>query len=153
MGKISTDALGSVFTDALIEVIAKTSGFSLEVLSAEQNAGFDENTAIMKLCGNNSVMVFISAEEASMRILCSYIEGIPQNEITQEDINDVLSELVNMTAGSAKLLLNDTDYMFTLSSPFLISGKDMSITTKKRVTVISRTIGNEEIKIRLKIIL
>ena len=153
MKTVTVDMLGSIFTQAFIDVISKVSGFSFDVLSTEHDAGFDGSVALMSL--NNCVksgMLLLSAGEPGVRTLCSYIEGVPEDEITKADIEDVLCELVNMTAGSVKLQLGDTEYMFTLSSPLIINGKDISISTKKRVNVISRTLGNGEISVKLKVI-
>ena len=152
MKAVTVDALGSIFTESLIDVISKISGFSLDVLSTGNDPNLDENVALMSLNSIKTGMILISAGEPDMRTICSYMEGVSEAEITNEDIKDVLCELLNMTAGNAKLRLGDTEYMFTLSSPVLIHGNELTISTKKRVNVISRLIGNEEISIKLKVI-
>ena len=152
MRNVSIDELGSTFTEVLIEVIAKVSGFSLEVLSTERDPCLDGTFALMRLNGARGGMLIISAEDDGIRTLCSYMEGSPGDEITKDDEEDVLGELVNMTAGNAKMRLNDTEYTFALSTPLIINGSNISITTKKRVNVISRVLGNEDIKLKLKII-
>ena len=151
MNTVSIDMLGSIFTEALIEVISKISGFSLEVLSMEHDSDFDDSVALMCLNSNKGGVLFISAEESDIRVISSFAEGVSEDDITRADIDDMLCELVNMTAGNAKLLLNDTDYIFTLSPPFVINGKDMTISTKKRVNVISGVVGNDEVSVRLKV--
>ena len=148
----SADELGPVFADVLTEVVSTMSGFSLNVLSSERDAGFDERIGMMNLNGEKSGMLFISAGEADMRILCSFIIGVPKDEVTKDDIDDALCELVNMTAGNAKLRLSGTDYTFNLSPPFIISGKNMSIVTKKRTSVVSRVLGDGEISVKLKVV-
>ena len=152
LSNVSMDTLGSIFTQALIEVISKISGFSLEVSSAEQDPHFDEIVAFMSLCGPKGGMVFISSAQAGMRTLCSYMEGVPESEVTEDDVEDVLCELVNMTAGNAKMQLNGTEYMYTLSSPLIMTGKDLSIYAKKRINIVSRTVGNGDISVKLKIV-
>ena len=152
MRKVSIDELGSIFTQVLIEVVSIVSGFSLEVLSTERDPYLDGTFALMRLNGDKGGMVIISAEDDGIRTLCSYMEGVPGDEITKEDEEDILGELVNMTAGNAKMLLNDTEYMYSLSTPLIINGSNISITTKKRVNVISRVLGNGEISLKLKII-
>ena len=147
----STDRLGFIFADALAEVVSTTSGFLLDIFSPEDDADFDEMVGIMSLNGKNPGMIFISAEEFVMRILCSFMTGVPEDEITKDDIHDALCELVNMTAGNAKLRFNDVEQMFALSPPFVVSGKSMSLITKKRVNVISRVLGNGEISLKLKV--
>ena len=152
MSAFSQDQLGFIFAGALTEVISTTSGFSLEVSSTEDDAGFDEMIGIMSLNGNNPGMLFISAKESAVRVLCSFITGVSQDEVTKDDIDDALCELVNMTAGNAKLRFNNAEQMFTLSPPFVISGKNMSFITKKKIRVISRVLRNGEISVKLKVV-
>ena len=152
MRKVSIDELGSIFTQVLIEVVSIVSGFSLDVLSTERDPYLDGTFALMRLNGARGGMLIISAEDDGIRTLCSYMEGVPGDEITKEDEEDILGELVNMTAGNAKMRLNDTEYMFSISTPLIINGSNISITTKKRVNVISRVLGNGEISLKMKII-
>ena len=152
MKSVSIEVLGSFFTQAFLEVISKASGFSLDVLSDERDESFDEYVAAMSLNSIRGGVLFISAGEASLRTLCSYIEGTHEEKITREDLKDVLCEILNMTAGNAKLYLNDTEYMYSLSTPFIINGTDLSITTKKRAGVISRTLGSGGVSLKLKVV-
>jgi len=155
------DKIGFIFADALKEVISTTTGFSFEISSkcssSESNSekhdfDFDEIIGLMSLNGKNHGMVFISAEETAMRIICSFMTGIPKNELTKNDIEDALCELVNMTAGNAKLRFNATEQSYSLSPPFLFRGENISVTTKKRVSVISKVLGNSEISIKLRVV-
>ena len=146
------DILSYIFVDALTEVISKMAGISFDVLSSEFDSGFDDLTGVMSLNGKSHGMLFISADENTMRVLCSCMTGIPGGEITKDEIEDALCELVNMTAGNAKLRTNNAEQMYTLSPPFVINGENMSINTKKRINVISRILGNGEISVKLKVI-
>ena len=152
MKSVSVDVPGSFFTQALVEVVSKTSGFSLDVLSEERDDSFEEYVAAMSLNSLKGGIIFISVGEAGLRTLCSYIEGTPEENISRADLEDVLCELLNMTAGNAKLYLNDTEFMYSLSTPVVINGENLSISTKKRANVISRTLGNGEIIVRLKVV-
>jgi len=146
------DQLGDIFTEALVEIISQISGFTLDVLPLEKEVGFDEMVGFMSLNSKKSGILSISAKQDTMRILCSSIIGTPKDEVTQEDIEDTLCEFVNMTAGSVKLRLHDEAYAFTLMTPFIISGKDLVIHTKKRANIISAALGNGEMTIKLNII-
>ena len=151
MSAFSAEQLGFIFSDALAEVVSTTSGFSLDVSSSEDDADLEDMVGIMSLYGKNQGMVFISAEEFVIRVLCSYITGIPEDEVTRNEIDDTLCELVNMTAGNAKMRFNDADQTFLLSSPLVIRGQNLSFITKKRINVISRVLRNEEISIKMKV--
>ena len=78
--------------------------------------------------------------------------GLPENEITGTDVGDAVCEVANMTAGGAKLRLSGGDYAFTLSSPCVITGKEMSIGVKNKAPFASVTLGDGEISVRLKLI-
>ncbi|MCL2009573.1 MAG: chemotaxis protein CheX [Synergistaceae bacterium] len=152
MNGFSSAQLGFIFAGALAEVISTTSGLSLDISSLEGGADFDEMVGIMSLNGKNNGIIFISAEERAMRVLYSFMTGVSEDEVTKDDIDDALCEIVNMTAGSAKQRFNDAEQIFALSPPFVISGKNMSLITKKRVHVISKVLGNGEISVKLKVI-
>jgi len=152
MSTFSMDKIGSIFADALKEVITTTAGFSFEISSQEQDSGFEEMTGLMSLNGNHHGLVFLSADEIVMRRICSYMTGLHDNDIALKDAEDALCELVNMTAGSAKSRFNTADDAYTLSPPFILRGNNMSIISKKRVNVISMVLGNGEISIKLKVV-
>ena len=147
------ETLGEIFTEALMEVVAKVAGIGAEVVSADRDAALDSRAAFIRMNGAHGGMLLLSAEDDGIRGLCSYMEGIPESEVTREDMDDVLCELANMTAGIAELRLSGTEYRFTLSSPFVITGEGMTVTTKKRTEVISRTLGGEHMLIKLKVII
>ena len=152
---LSAEELGSIFADALLEVISTVSGFSFYGIPSlpEEDSDFDDMIGIMNLTGGkNNIMFFISAREEVMRVLCSYMSGVEQSEISKEDMYDSLCEIVNMTAGNAKLRIGGTDYMFTLSVPFAIKGDNMSIIIKKRMNSFTKVLGNEEVSVKLKIV-
>jgi CheY-specific phosphatase CheX len=144
--------LGRVFADSLLEVVSVTAGFYYEVLSEERDNEFSELTGVMHLRGKKMGMLFVSANEDAMKILCSCMMGVSQNEVTREDIEDALCEVMNMTAGNAKLRLGNSEYVYELTSPVLLRGESMSVATKRRTHFISRTIGNSEMSIKIKVI-
>jgi len=144
--------LGLLYTNVLTEIIFTVSGFSFDVLDQEQDTEFEDMVGIMSLNGKKNGMLFLSAKEADIRELCSYMIGVNRSEVTNADIEDALRELVNMVAGSAKLRLSSSDYIFNLSPPFVIKGKNISLATKDRMHIISRVLGNGELSVKLKVI-
>ena len=143
------DNLGAVFTDALAEIIATATGVHIGGVPVETDAGFFELTGAMSLCSKKGGILFISAAKPDIRALCSCMIGVPESEVSEADIEDALCEFVNMTAGNAKLRLSNPDYMFSLSSPFIIKGKNIAIITKNRTRVISRVLGNGDVSVKL----
>ncbi|MCL2636898.1 MAG: chemotaxis protein CheX [Oscillospiraceae bacterium] len=144
--------LGQLFTESLIDDISTITGFSLEVMSQERDESFEEMVGVMSLKGAKNGTLFISANEPDIKMLCAYMIGAFPEEVTEADIRDTLCELVNIVAGSAKLRLSDTDYAFNLSQPFVFTGQNMSIASKDKTRVISRTVGNDELSLKLKVV-
>ena len=149
MNNLSYDQVGKIFSDVLKDVISKTTGVTLEVI--KHFSGFDEIIGIMSLNGNNPGMVIISAGYATIKTLCTFMTGISTNEVTDNDIYDTLCELVNMTAGNAKLRFNSSEDIYSLSPPFIITGEEMSIITKNRVDFISKTLSGDGLTLKLKV--
>jgi len=145
-------SLGLIFSDSLKDVISTVTGFAVEASSQERDIEFGEITGMMSLSGNKTGTLFVSSNEPDMRLLCSYMIGVPPEEVDKDDVYDTLCEIVNMTAGNVKLRLSDTDYAFSLSPPFVIKGDDMSIIAKRRTLIISRTLGNDKFSVKLKVI-
>ncbi len=146
------DKLGFVFADVTAEIVSTIAGLSLAIASSDQDGGFYEMVGAMQLSGKNSGTLFISAREADFRAFCSAMTGVADSEVTKEDMDDALCELVNMVAGNAKLRLGNTAYSFNLTTPFLLKGKSLSLSTKKRIPIIARTLAGAELTLKLKVI-
>jgi CheY-specific phosphatase CheX len=140
-----------IFTDALVEVVLTSAGISLQVLPSESDASFAEITGVMHLNGSKQGILFISANAASIKSVFSCMTGTPKDEITHDDVYDTLCELVNMTAGNAKLRLGGDQFIF--SSPFALRGENITIIPKKKVRVFAWVMGNDEITFQLKLVL
>jgi len=144
--------LGVIFTDALAEVIGTVTSVHLQSAQVDEDAGFEELTGVMSLYSKKGGTLFITAKEPAIRFLCSSMTGIPEEEVTGDDIEDTLCEFVNMTAGNAKLRISDPDYIFTLSLPFIVKGKDVTIDSKRKSHMISRILKNEEVSLKIKFV-
>jgi CheY-specific phosphatase CheX len=147
----SVKDLGPVFSGAFMEVISVSAGISFDILSTEADASFSELTGVMCLNGKKQGMFFVTAQKSTIKTICSNMTGIPEDDVTRDDMTDTLCELVNMGAGNAKLRIAGSDYNFKLSTPFAITGDNMMISTKKRVNVVSRVLGNDEMSVKIKI--
>ena len=146
------DMLSCVYSDALTEVVSTVAGIRLKVVSRESDKEFNDIIGVMILNGDESGILSVSANKPDARILCANIIGISPADVTEDDMDDTMCELVNMTAGNSKLRLSDSSYMFTLSQPFVIKGKDVSIVTKNITNVIASTLSDGEITVKIKAI-
>ena len=146
------DKIGQVYIDALTGVIATCAGVTLEVSNRQPNNNFDEVTGVMYLNGKKVGMLFVTAQRPDVKLLCSRIIGVSIADVTEDEIDDTMCEIINMTAGSAKLRLSGSEYIFNLSSPFLLKGQNMHIIGKKKTRIISKVLGNEEISVKIKVV-
>ena len=147
----SVDELGAIFIDSFLDVISTSTGIMFDAAAPENDTEFLDMTSVICLNGSKQGMLFISAQDNTAKELCSYMTGISKDEATKEDCIDAMCEFANMTAGSAKLRLGNSEYLFSLSSPFVLEGKEMSITTKKKVHVISTVFRNNELEVKMKL--
>jgi len=144
------DKLSLIYSESLTDVIATTAGIRLLTDYVDNDNTFDDITGVMILKGKESGILSVSAKKSVVRILCSAITGVPEDDVTDDDLDDTMCELVNMTAGSAKLRMSGTTYMFSLTQPFVLKGKDMSVVTKSITNVISCILSNGEISVKIK---
>jgi len=144
------EKLGLVYAEALKEVVSTVTGIKLQIGSREKSYGFDDITGVMYLNGKKSGMLFVTANVDDVRIMCSRFTGVPIEDVTLDDMDDTMCEFVNMTAGNAKLRLNDTDYMFSLLQPFVIKGKDVKIVTKTITHIEAGTVTDGNVSISFK---
>jgi CheY-specific phosphatase CheX len=144
--------LKDVYTDAFKEVIATLTGFELEEVPGGLENAFPGNCGMMRLGGDKYGILLISSDPKSLTVLCSYITGVPTGEITPEELDDTLGELVNLTAGGAKVRLNDTNYMLSIHTPITIRGDNISLSVKKRTQVLTSVLRNDEISVGLTLV-
>ena len=150
LNNFSKDQIGEIFSNVLSDTITTTTGLSLEIIDEDES--FDELIGLITLNGNNHGMIIVSASYDTIRTLSAEMTGTLRNEVTLNDIYDTLCELVNITAGNAKLRFNIAEDIYVLSPPFIIHGKEMSIITKNRIDFISRTLKGDDLTIKLKVI-
>jgi chemotaxis protein CheX len=152
---IDLNLVGKCFSNALMDVVSTTSGFELseEINDREElqevTSGIE---GIMVLVGERSSIVSLSMSIDAAILLVSYMTGISSLDLKDDDLHDGVTELVNMIAGRAKILLAETPCHFMLTSPFAIVGQNRLFIHKKQVARIIKKFGSSEIDIMLKII-
>jgi CheY-specific phosphatase CheX len=144
--------LRTVFTDALVEIISKTAGITLAVAEYETDSSLGEVAGLISLNGMGSMTVLLSAKAAAVRRICSFMTGTPEADVTEEELDDTLCELVNITAGNVKLRLGSATGAYTLSPPFTIRGADMRAAVKWRTPGFSVALRNGEVELKLRVI-
>jgi len=120
------EAIVDIFCEALVEVVKTVSGYSLSLAMYDESI-IDEQEALvamMPLCGKLNGALLLSAERSVIKVICSSMIGTPKEELMSEDIEDTLRELLNMTAGGAKLRLGGSNYDYALSPPVIVADKE-----------------------------
>ncbi|MDR0248768.1 MAG: chemotaxis protein CheX [Oscillospiraceae bacterium] len=125
--------LCGIFSDALAEVLAVSTGAQYHPVSVRPGETLCAVAGMMTLAGQKHGLLLIHASEAAMREVYTLMTGA--DDVTDADITDTACEIVNMTAGSAKLRLGGSDYAFSLTTPLVIKGDGMSLFAKQRVSV------------------
>jgi len=152
MSSLTLGQVGQIFTDAMINVLSTSTGLDFTVTSEEADIALNDMVSFLSLYGENNGMLFISASEKVSLTLCAQMTGTKASEIIKSDVDDALCELTNMVAGNAKLRFNNAGTVYTLSPLFLVRGSSMTITSKKRVTLVSRTLVCDKMSIKLKVV-
>ena len=101
--------------------------------------------------GSTNTLLTISTDNYSAKSLVSYMTGIDISDVKDVELFDVVAELVNMSAGFAKSRLAETENAFKLTSPFTITGDNLSLITKKNVESYKFAVGINDIEIGLEI--
>lgn len=125
--KDSVNVLEKALSEAIVKVIGTTSGFELNnslLITGNNPLQESQLVGIMFLTGNTNALLAVTMSNKTASTLVSYISGIETTELSDEDIQDGVSELINMIAGSAKSLLKDTKFYFHLTSPITVVGEN-----------------------------
>ncbi|MCL2741128.1 MAG: chemotaxis protein CheX [Oscillospiraceae bacterium] len=146
MGYVADAFLGS-----LAEVVSAATGLTFAALEGGVHRVGEGMVGAMGLYGGNRGILLISAEEADLRLLSSRMTGTPPGDVTDADMGDTLCEIVNMTAGGAKLRLSGEEDAFTLSMPFIITGQAMDVSFKGRAGVVAGRLGDGEASLSLRV--
>lgn len=153
-GETGNEVIGKCFANAVMEVVRTTAG--LEVY--EDNGNIEKSrihtgrvSGMMLLCGQRNALLSITMSWDAALTLVSYMTGTLPEEIEREELWDGAAELVNMIAGRAKVDLIGTQYHFSITPPFSISGEDYSIIYKNRMKGIYKKFAAEEVEIFLEV--
>lgn len=151
--KISdTEISGEIFSRLLKDAINTTTGFYIE--QSEDYEEFTDNKEIvgsMVMCGEKNLLLLLSADEKSAKIIVSYMTGIDINKLSKEMVCDGITEIINMVAGGARMALEDKKFDFSMSVPFTIVGKGVDVIVKKRTGKFLSNFKNEDINLNFKI--
>jgi len=90
------ERLGLVYLEALAEVISTVTGIHLQIDSRESNKDFGGITGVMFLHGKKNGALFVTANTDDIKVLCSRFIGVSTGEVTADDMDDIMCEIVNI---------------------------------------------------------
>lgn len=144
--------LSEVFSRLLQEAVYTTTGFLLTIFEYKQNlTGEDEIIGTLVMSGKKNLLLMLSADENSARKIVSYMTGIETKELSEAMLCDGITEIVNIVGGGARIAFENTEFKFSMSVPFTITGKNVDIVAKRRTERYTADFINDDIKLCFKI--
>lgn len=148
----SIKIISDVFSRLLQDAINTTTGFLLNIVEYAQNStGEDEIIGTLLMSGNKNLLLMISADENSARKIVSYMTGIETKELSKEMLCDGITEIINIVGGGARIVFENTEFKFSMSVPFTITGNNIDIVAKRRIDRYIADFVNNDIKLCFKI--
>lgn len=124
--------------DDMLKAFTKATKMVLEIMCEENNvthemlADFPETVTgdiigIMGLSNEISGTAVIAFPQNLAEKIISRMSGFEIEELSKADINDGVTEFLNMICGNAKALLSNTEFAFNLSVPTIFTSKEYKI--------------------------
>ncbi len=140
MQQIETDFVGP-FVDSTLNTFTTMLGKSVtrkEAYIKKNHIMFGDITGTIGLSGKLSGSASLSFP-ASVAIYCvQKLLGDPSaDQITNDDIQDCVGEIVNMVAGGAKTVLHSTAYNMDFTLPTIVSGRGHELYHRPDITDVS----------------
>ncbi len=142
------------FSTAFKEIIRTMTGLELneEKLSQEDLKAFKAQiSGVIILSGDKSIMISLSMSSISASALISFMIGSQSSELSDEDLNDGVSEIANVVGGKIKAKLSVTGIHLTSLLPFTIKGNDHYITQRDKILLFVKKFHNNDIEILAKV--
>ena len=148
------DLSGFFFSNAFKEIIRTMTGLELmeEKMSLEDMKAFKAQiSGVIILSGEKSIMISLSMSFIAASTLISFMIGAQCSELSDEDLNDGVSEIANVVGGKIKTKLSLGGVHFNILTPFTIKGNDHYITQRDKVLLFVKKFHNNDIEILAKV--
>jgi chemotaxis protein CheX len=148
------DLSGFFFSNTFKEIIRTMTGLELkeEKMTLEDLKAFKAQiSGVIILCGEKSIMISLSMSNISASTLVSFMVGLQSSELSNEDLNDGVSEIANVVGGKIKAKLNLPGTRLTSLLPFTIKGNDHYITQRDKVLLFVKKFRNNDVEILAKV--
>lgn len=145
---------GFFFSNTVKEIIRTMTGLELleEKLSLEDLKAFRAQiSGVIILSGEKSIMISLSMSYITASALVSFMIGIQSSELSDEDLNDGVSEIANVIGGKIKSKLSVSGLHFNILTPFTIRGENHYITQRDKVLLFVKKFHNNDVEILAKV--
>lgn len=93
-------------------------------------------SALMGIGGGITGSMALTMSEATARHFMGNMLGMNGADLSREELQDGVGEMVNLITGSAKSVVTGTKYAFNISLPSIIWGANHTIWTRKDIPCI-----------------
>ncbi len=141
------------FSSTMKEIIHTMTGLELseEWPSIEDLKDFvAQFTGVVILTGEKNIMISISMSTITISTLTAFMVGIQREQLSDEDLNDGISEIANVIGGKVKAKLAMSGSRYTILTPFTIKGQGHYITQRKNVLLFVKKFKASDIEIVAK---
>ena len=131
---IIDNAIIDQFVNSVKQVLNITAGEDIEKhqLFLEQSADIPgEISALINIDGDLRGKIAVSFEREYARTITSKIIGCEESELSDEDVQEGMGEIVNQVTGKVRTDLWNFGYRFQISIPEIINGPISQIQTKE----------------------
>ncbi len=144
-------ALSDIFEAAASEVLTAASSDHFTKVSDTIECGY---AGVLPLHGDMNGLFILKTNANSLRIFTSYLIGVEQEDVTDEDMCDCIGEIANVVCGLAKARAAMQGIHFTLSTPFCVkSEQSLEFFFKKNEKKIAFALKSQSAAVDTRIIL
>ncbi|MGE5417277.1 MAG: chemotaxis protein CheX [Acidobacteriota bacterium] len=126
-------------TDLVVSIDSITSTESgRELVNPRQDSDADGTrtnriTGFMLLPGARNALMLLSLSKENAFQLGALMTGLEPDELSEDDVLDGVTELVNQIAGQIRESFYETEYEFKITVPFALLGTDYTLFQKSNI--------------------
>ena len=114
-------------TEMVLDTMCAENNVTHEMLSDSSETVTGDVIGIMGLGNDVTGTAVVAFPQSLAEEIISKMSGFEIEELSKTDINDGVTEFLNMICGNAKALLTNTEFAFNLSVPTIFTSKEYRI--------------------------
>jgi CheY-specific phosphatase CheX len=141
-------------TDAVTSVLSSLAGIAVtrvpDVRPDETFAGTDALTGIVTITGDCDAVVVLRCERGLAEDMAAAMFGLPTDELTGSDVIDAIGEVVNVSGGTIKAMLEGS---YRLGLPIVTAGRGHHIDVPGARTVALAAFVHDDRPLSIEVLL